>query len=226
MKKTAIIVAMEKELATALGGFGELETATEFLSKPVYRFIKGDNEVYILNSGVGEIAAAAATQHTIDVFGADLILNFGFVGSLRADLKQGDLVVVKEVVHYEMDTSALDGVEVGRYCEFPSRNLVCTAELAQNVANRFGLKQVVAASGNKFVASDEIRRILVGDFGADICEMESAGILLTALRNQKECLMIKLISDNADEGSITDFPASVKAGTVACAKIINDVLGE
>ena len=37
MQKTAIIVAMEKELVSALAGFGEAEIVSEFGGKPVYR---------------------------------------------------------------------------------------------------------------------------------------------------------------------------------------------
>lgn len=129
MQKTAIIVAMEKELVSALAGFGEAEIVSEFVGKPVYRIKKQSGEVYILNSGVGEIAAAAATQHAIDVYGAELIVNFGFVGSLKPEFKQGDLVAAKEIIHYEFDTSALDGFETGRYEEFPFRICRQTANL-------------------------------------------------------------------------------------------------
>ena len=68
--------------------------------------------------------------------------------------------------------------------------------------------------------------MLVSSFGADICEMESAGIVLTALRNNKKTLILKLVSDNADEDSNVDFFESVKKGTAECAKIITKILGD
>lgn len=46
MQKTAIIVAMEKELVSALSGFGEAEIVSEFVGKPVYR-IKSNRERFI-----------------------------------------------------------------------------------------------------------------------------------------------------------------------------------
>lgn len=226
MQNTAIIVAMEKELVSALSGFGEAEIVAEFANKPVYRIKKQSQNVYILNSGVGEIAAAAATQHAIDVYGAELIVNFGFVGSLKPEFKQGDLVVVKEVVHYEFDTSALDGFEPGRYEEFSSRNLPTDEKIASLAASEFDLKKVVAASGNKFVSDKATKDMLVSVFDADICEMEAAGIVLTAIRSGKKTLLIKLISDNADSDSHVDFYESVKKGTSECAKIITKILGD
>lgn len=226
MQKTAIIVAMEKELVSALSGFGEAEIVSEFVGKPVYRIKKQSGEVYILNSGVGEIAAAAATQHAIDVYGAELIVNFGFVGSLKPEFKQGDLVAAKEIIHYEFDTSALDGFETGRYEEFPFRNLPTDGELTNEAARLFGLKKVIVASGNKFICDQKTKSRLISSFGADICEMESAGIVLTALRNGKKTLILKLVSDNADEDSNVDFFESVKKGTAECAKIITKILGD
>ena len=47
----------------------------------------------------------------------------------------------------------------------------------------------------------EARIAINKQFNADICEMEAAGITLTANRNDIPCLLIKMVSDGIDGGA-------------------------
>lgn len=63
------------------------------------------------------------------------------------------------------------------------------------------LKEVVCASGDKFIADAQQKGFLKDTFGAEICEMESAGIILTAKRNNVPALFIKAVSDTLFGGA-------------------------
>ncbi|MBR6530180.1 MAG: 5'-methylthioadenosine/S-adenosylhomocysteine nucleosidase [Clostridia bacterium] len=193
-------------------GFFTLEYTTD-----TYRLI-------IVESGAGEIAAAAATQYLISTFGVELIVNFGVVGGLTADMAKTKVGIVERVVHYDFDTSAADGTEVGRYLSYPTVYLPATAELVEK-ALEFApdLKRLTCASGDKFIASPKKKLELAHVFGADICEMEAAGIVLTANRSGVPCMLIKIVSDGI-EGGAEEFYETKDTAAALCLEIIAGVI--
>ncbi len=60
---------------------------------------------------------------------------------------------------------------------------------------------MICASADKFVGNPVRKAELHELYGAEICEMESAGILLTANRCQVPALLIKAVSDSATGGA-------------------------
>ncbi len=119
----------------------------------------------------------------------------------------GKLGLVKSVVQYVMVLSAIDGLKVGQYGEYPDIYIPADGELfdrALSVSD--DLIPVVCASADRFVSGKEDKAYIRKTFGADICDMESAGILLTCNRNGVPCVMLKAVSD-AMEGTGEDFYA-------------------
>lgn len=203
--KIGIIIAMDKETVGIKRIASEVEKLTQSALYDVYRARYEDKMLYIVKSGIGEIAAAAATQYLIAAYSPDVILNFGVCGKLNPELKMLQTVAVKSIVHYQFDLSFIDNVPVGYYAEYGSVNIP-VAEHMLNVALSVdgSLKTVVCASGDKFIGEKGDRQRLFKDFNADICEMESAGVLLTCNRNNTPCLIIKTISDD-DTMSYEEF---------------------
>lgn len=221
-----MVIAVEDELGGVLKAFGKEE---EFIDDafPVYKITRNGAVIYVASSGAGEIAAAAATQLLISKFGAETILNFGFVGALKPNYVCQQLLFVKDVVHYDFDTSLIDNVRVGRYKQFPSEYISFDGRLiktAQNIHPE--IPSVRLASGDKFIAKKEKKDGLVKDYDADICDMEGAAIALTCLRNDVPALSVKVVSDNADEKSPTSFGEIAKRGTEDCAKILTTLIDE
>ena len=70
-------------------------------------------------------------------------------------------VVVESVVHYDFDTSAWDGCEVGRYAAYPTPRIPTTPALVDRACALFPeLRRVVCASADKFVAGAEAKKAL------------------------------------------------------------------
>lgn len=208
MKKIGMVVAMQSEVKGFLSQKNlpiEVERCGGF---EVMKFNLGQNPVVCVKSGVGEIFASAATQMLISVYGVDLIINFGVCGSLVDDVKVGEVAVVNGVVHYDFDTSAIDGCEVGRYLQYPEVTLRPDAELIEKVKGIYPeINQVICASADKFVADESIKENLAKIYGASVCEMESAGVLLTSLNANVPCLIIKAVSDG--KGGAEEFKKMV-----------------
>lgn len=223
MKKIGIIAAMTSEFNSMLERFDDTEFYASLGGRTVLRAEIGGKEIFILESGVGEILAASATQYLISVCGVEAIINFGVCGSLKASHGLKKTVLVGGVIHYEIDTTPIDDVEVGRYTFLPSTIIPLSNGLIQKaLAINPNLETVLCASGNKFVEKKEDKEYLVSTFNADVCEMESAGIALTCLVNAVPCLMVKAVSDG--EGGAEDFNATVEEATKVYTELVFKLL--
>lgn len=222
VKKLGLVVAVEIQ-ALKDKYAGQIEIVEE---KPfhVLKVENGDMELYAVSCGAGEAAAASAVQHLIDRFGVKLIANFGVVGGLTPEMKVAKVCVVESVVDYSYDTSAYNHCEVGRHLEYPSVYIPTTAELVEKAVEICPeLRSVICASADRFVESGEEKRRLHRDFNADICEMEAAGIVLTANRNEVPCLLVKAVSDAMDGGA-AEFAAECSRAAVICLNTLEKVI--
>ncbi len=191
--KIGIFTAMEKEAVSFLNG----ATKTMDGSFAIYNFKLGKHDaVLCVPATVGEIAASASCQLLISKYNVDIILNFGVVGALTEQMSVCSTVLVKDVVHYDMDTSAIDNIPVGRYGCFDDIAVATDAKLLTKALELKDMPVVRCASADKFVDSATAKSALHTNFGADICDMESAGILFACRFNNVPCLLVKCISDS------------------------------
>ena len=197
MEKIAVVAAMAKEY----------EVLQKYLGNPVKTDIYGDfvvNEyvvsgkhVYCINSGVGELSATAATQYVLLKFNPDVVFNFGLAGGIANSSKIGGLYLITGIVHYDYDTSALDGTRRGQY----SKSIDPVYPTDENLRNAVkaifpDLKEGICASGDKFVADEAFKNSLKTEFDASVCEMEAAGVFFTSKNAGVPSLFIKAVSDD------------------------------
>lgn len=224
MKKIGMVVALEKELTAFLK-----EQTVEIKEEKsgafhVLEFKIGECDVVCVKSGVGEIFAAAATQYLISVYNPEAIINFGICGSLTKDLGVEKVALVKGVVHYAFDTSAVDNIEPGRYEQFDGPIIPCDEKLLAAARKISGgeLPEVICASADKFVAESDEKRALRETYGASVCEMESAGVLLTCKNAGVPCLIVKAVSDG--EGGAEDYVKLARGAAGQYAGLITKLL--
>lgn len=221
MKVIGMIVATQREIIPLLEAqHTEIVKENRFGFK-VMKFCIADNNIVCVQSGMGEIFAASATQMLISAYGAEVIINFGVCGSL-GELSLTESVIVKGVVHYDYDVSDIDNCEVAKYAEFPSV-IIPTDENLREMVKRINpsLKEVICASADKFVADEKKKEYLHSTYGADICEMECAGVLITATRAGVPCLIIKAVSDG--KGGAAEYEAMVTSAAKSYISIINEL---
>ena len=127
MKSIGLLVAVD--MGAVLARWGEPK---ETLHTGGFEVLRYENESYTLcavNAGAGELAAAAATQLLISEFHVDLVVNFGVVGALTQELAMAHTCVVESVVHYDFDVSEWQGIEAGRYMQYPTPRIPTTPAL-------------------------------------------------------------------------------------------------
>ena len=224
MKKIGLLVAVE--MGAVLSRYGEPK---ETLREGGFELLRYENESYTLcavNAGAGELAAAAAAQLLISVFHVDLVVNFGVVGALTPELAMAHTCVVESVVHYDFDVSDWQDIEAGRYMQFPTPRIPATPELVEKAcAIEPSLRRVVCASADKFVGSEERKRALHERWGAEICEMEAAGIVLTCHRAGVPCLLIKTVSDSITGGA-EEFDRELERSAGVCLAVADRIIRE
>lgn len=221
-KKIGVVVAVEVD--AVLSKYGEPKETVKKRGYTVHTYENADFVMYVLDSGAGEIAAAAGTQYLISEFDADMIINFGVVGALTEEMATAELCVVEKVIHYDLDTTNWLNLPRGQYPDQPSAYVPADAELlARALEINPSLKKVVCASADKFVDAAEAKKELHSKYGADICEMEAAGIVLTCTRNNVPCLLIKAVSDSLTGGG-AEFMTELKRVSAICFDVADKII--
>ena len=216
--KIGMCVAMDKEVAPFLEEQADCVTTETVGTFKIYSFKIKDKSVYLVRSGIGEIYAAAAAQTLIVKYGVQVILNFGVCGSLTKSVAVSDAVIVNAVVHYDFDLSAIDGVPAGQYPGYDSPIIKTDENLVKLAKSVEPLKEVICASADKFVADAKIKKELNEKFGASVCDMECAAVLLTANGAGVPVLVIKAVSDG--EGGADEFNRKVKSAAKVYIKTV------
>lgn len=221
-KRVGIIVAIE------LDAIFELYPDCRELPAPsgfkLYTVEKANCDIFILRSGMGEIAAAAGVQHLISKCGVSAVINFGVVGGLSPDMKLHKICLVERVVHYKYDCSEFMDLAVGQVEGHDSIYLPTDRSLFEKAhALAPDLPAVTCCSGDKFVATEAEKLLLHDRFNGDICDMESAGIVLTCEMNSVPCLLFKAVSDGLSDGA-ESFYTELQTASLRCLQTADRIM--
>lgn len=226
---TGIIGAMEIEVAA----LKESMTDCHVTKKARMGFNRGKlcgRDVVVVRSGVGKVNAGICAQILCDDFGAGAIINTGVAGSLKPEINIGDIVLSKETLQHDMDATGFGYPEgeipqMDRSVFEGDKHLielardVCAKELAQ--INVFEGRIV---SGDQFISSDGKKEHIISRFGGLCTEMEGAAIAQAAYLNGVPFLVIRAISDKADNSAQMDYPEFEKMAAANSVKLIKGLL--
>lgn len=225
-----IIGAMEEEVA-ALKAEMEVE---EVLEKASMSFAKGrlcGKDVVVVRSGIGKVNAGICAQILVDVFGVDALINTGVAGSLDADIDIGDMVISTDAVQHDMDTTIF-GDPLGQIPRLDTFSFPADAKLieAARLANEEVNKDIHTftgrvVSGDQFIAGEEKKDYLVRTFDGKCAEMEGAAIAQAAYLNKVPYVIVRAISDKADNSAVMDYPTFEKHATEHSQKLLKNMLG-
>ncbi len=217
--KIGIIVATRRERKPFFEVFGEptkKNVGTKKFEISLWE-LEEDKSIYLMLGGLGEIASASSTQYLIDHYQVDKIINYGVVGGLSEEHPERKVGIVDKIIHYDFDISFGSDYKVGEYPDIGLYHI--PKEQAISIPQSYAISRFVCASADKIVGGGEPKRKLRRDFGADICEMESAGIVITCNRNGIPCSFIKSVSDGVD-GDIEAFEKHLYQAAKNCVELI------
>ena len=149
-------------------------------------------EVVVCCAGMGKANAAATTQVLITKFGAEKIIFSGIAGNMTSKIGIGDVVIGKTVLYHDaqLDMICQNPPFLKEYTGDPE--LIAAAEAACKAA---GVKALTGkiATGDLFVGDSETKA------APDCVEMEGAAVSQIAAKNGVPCVILRAMSDNADE---------------------------
>lgn len=170
-----------------------------------------DTEVVLVRSGVGKVNAAVCTQILCDLYGVDVVLNTGIAGSLCADINIGDIVISTDAVQHDMDARYF-GYDPGVIPQQDVSVFVADEALAdkavaacKKVNPDISVFRGRVLSGDQFIADKGKKQWLSDTFGGMCTEMEGAAIAHAAYRNGVPFLIVRAISDKADDSATEDY---------------------
>lgn len=225
MKKLGIIGAMAVEIAYLKEQMQDLKI-TERGGMTFYEGMLDNKTVVVVESGIGKVNAALCVQILCDCFGITHVVNTGVAGSLCAELDIGDFVISIDAVYHDFDCSAINpNYTVGQVPGFPVRKFAADEQLmniafeaAQTVHNGHVRKGTVA-SGDQFVGDKLKKEQIIASTGALCTEMEGAAIAHAAWRNGIPFVVIRAISDKADDSAEMDYPTFEAVAAKRCASV-------
>lgn len=191
MKKIALSYAMEGEIVSILEQTGAKKMDT-VCGIPFYEI---EENILAYAGGIGKVNAAMAAQLCIDRFHPDFILNAGVAGSFL-DLPIGTVVVAKDFIQHDVDTSAV-GDPVGLVSTVNVRNFATQYEEIRKVLNAQGVAHEVGtvATGDVFLVRGQRANWIKETFAPTLCEMEGGAIAQVCMRNNVSFGAVKSVSD-------------------------------
>ena len=223
MTKLGIIGAMREEVETLVEKLQAVKTQTHAWSTYYEGKLEGC-DVVVVQCGVGKVNAAMCAQILCSVYGVTHLVNTGIAGSLNADLDIGELVVSKDAMYHDFDCNAfgypsgkVPGMDV---IAFPAdEKLMESAFAAAEAVNPGHTRIGRVASGDQFVASRELKEKIIALTQALCTEMEGAAIAQTAYRNGIPYVILRAISDKADDSADMDYPTFERIAAHRCAAV-------
>lgn len=229
MSKTGIIGAMELEVETLKSKM----TVSRIVKKAGMEFFEGSlngAQAVIVRSGVGKVNAALCVQILVDLFEVTHIINTGVAGSLNAKLDIGDILISRDALHHDVDATIF-GYTPGEVPQLGIREFPADERLMQlakascervNADCHAVIGRVV--SGDQFISSREVKEKLIAGFQGDCAEMEGASVAHGAYLNQVPFVIIRAISDKADDSAEMDYPTFERAAALHSAALVEDMV--
>lgn len=217
-----VIGAMDVEVESIL----EYMSNVEKLEINKVTFFKGsinNKQICLTKSGVGKVNASIAAITLLNNFDIEYVINIGTAGGMVETQEPMDIVISKDVIQYDFDTSYIDG-DSGVSLKFSS-----DYELGKKVYDVFNKLDIGGniffgniITGDTFIGEDEKVMELKNKFPTAIaCEMEGGAIAQVCEKLEIPFIIVRSLSDIVmGDNSNIDFIKNVKLTSQRSAKMI------
>ena len=231
MHTIGIIGAMEEEVAL----LKEKMTEVEVTKKADMEFFRGNlmgHKAVVAGSGIGKVNAGICTQILADDFQVEAVINTGIAGSLKAEINIGDIVLSTDTMQHDVDAREF-GYPQGQIprmdtLAFPAdQNLrSLAAQVCRRVNPEIQVYEGRGVSGDQFVADKEKKEQILSLTNGYCTEMEGAAIGQAAYLNHIPYLVIRAISDKADDSAHVDYPTFEKQAILHSVRLVENLIKE
>ncbi len=225
-----IIGAMHEEIIELKNSMQEIEE----IKISAITFYKGklnNKNIVLVESGIGKVNAAITTTLLINKFKVDKIIFTGVAGAVNPKISVTDIVIGTELLESDMDVRAGGNYKLGEIPRMknsyfkPDTDLFHLAKTA--AIKLFGEEKVFEGriiSRDEFVASTEKVSYLWETFKAECVEMEGAAVAHVCEVLNIPFIVLRSISDKADNDAGMSFEEFVKVAAKNSKLIVKEIL--
>lgn len=204
-----IIGAMESEI-TLLREQMKQEREVRYGNKVFYCGSIAGQPVVLTQSGMGKVNAAMCAQMLIDRFAVDRLANTGIAGGIARELHVGDIVIGNASVQHDFDMTPIGYAKGCMHGPDKSKPTIFAADTALVAQFRKAAEMVMEpqkihegliATGDIFVSRKETKLELRERYHAYAAEMEGGAIAQVAEENGVRAVIVRCISDLADDNA-------------------------
>ena len=214
------------------------------------RFTEGTlngRKVVLAQTGIGKVNAASITTLMLDHFQPAQVVFTGIAGGINPQLHPGDLVIATRVAYHDYGTITPDSMllrntrnpftmeENPAYFTCDSGLVTLAANAARkvtftkiNMSNESLTPSVITGTivtGDVFVASDKATDYLNQRLQADATEMEGAAIGQICWQQQVPFIVIRSMSDNANNMASVDVKTFYQVAANNSAALVKEIAG-
>ncbi len=230
MHKIGIIGAMEIEVETLKSHM----QITQTMEKASMTFLEGTLHqipVVVVRSGIGKVNAGMCVQILADIFHVTHVINTGVAGSLNAAIDIGDIVVSTDTLYHDVDATGFgyplgEVPQLGALTFAADSGMISRARSSCEIVNpEIKVFEGRIVSGDQFVSSPQVKENILKHFPGSFCtEMEGAAISHAAWLNHIPFVIIRAISDKADDSAHMDYSAFEKAAAEHSARLVEHMI--
>jgi adenosylhomocysteine nucleosidase len=81
-------------------------------------------------------------------------------------------------------------------------------------------------SGDQFIAEKSVKERIIANFGGYCTEMEGAAIAQTAYLNEIPFVILRAISDKADDSATMDYPTFERQAAEHCVRLVEGLVAK
>ncbi len=211
------------------------KTAVTLGNRTYYQGRLGKQQVVVVYSRIGKVAASATASALLLRFHVSEIIFIGVAGGIAPHIAVGDVVVARDLVQYDMDvsplrpkyeipllnktyfeTNELRSKAVLLHIENFLSSAVLSTKIAVEELNKFAIKQPkvyfgTIASGDQFFSTNQQKEDLQRALPQVLCvEMEGAAVAQICYEYNIPCSVIRTISDKANQEASFSFESFVQ----------------
>ena len=189
----ALIAAMPEEIKPLLRRVGSY-AREELGGFATCRFAIGTRAIRLIESGMGPERSAAAARALIAAVKPDIIINFGYCGSVIVGAKAGDIVVAERVLSFHGGSFRdRDGLAAG----LTDDAIKLLAEKCRKSAFQVSAGTFITAA--EITGKRELVRLLPAGTVNPVLEMETAAVAQVAAEGNTPLIALRAVSDGAGE---------------------------
>lgn len=229
MIKIGIIGAMELEIEALKDQLTDVRLTERAGMTFCEGLLRGAPAV-VVRCGIGKVNAGLCVQILADLFDVTHVINTGVAGSLDAQMDIGDIVISSDALYHDVDVTATGyplGVMPGLgMLAFPADAQLIRAAGAACARACPDVRAKVGrvVSGDQFIADKARKESITRAFEGLCTEMEGAAIAHAAMVNGLPFVIIRAISDKADDSAQVDYPTFERAAAKRSARLVEELV--